>query len=395
MVGKGSVNHNSRKFHAKNTDPERSYLNVEYCNESLQSVYHQLFDEAQQRYNAKQKRADRMIPDYYEKIRSGKQEKLFHEVIVQIGNREDMSAQSENGALAAQVLDEYMREFQKRNPNLRVFSAHLHMDKATPHLHIDFVPFTTGSKRGMDTRVSLKKALAAQGYTGGSRSDTEWNQWVEAEKNALAAVMERHEIQWEKKGTHEKHLSVLEFEKRERAKEVAALESQKTELQERVDDLQEACTQQSEQVEQVEKTLQALRDQQLSVEQVEKVEAKPVPLTGKVMISKQDYETLTTAAQKYVIQEKKEGKIQRLLDAANEKIQELLHTVLELKQTIFGLNQRVANLEGELAQERSFEKRFAAQRMEQENVRLKRENKRFRDILKQHNLLPKNRGIER
>ncbi len=395
MVGKGSVNHNSRKFHAKNTDPERSYLNVEYCNENLQLVYHQLFDEAKQRYNAKQKRADRMIPDYYEKIRSGKQEKLFHEVIVQIGNREDMNAQSENGALAAQVLDEYMREFQKRNPNLRVFSAHLHMDEATPHLHIDFVPFTTGSKRGMDPRVSLKKALAAQGYTDGSRGDTEWNQWVAAEKNALAVVMERHGIQWEKKGTHEKHLSVLDFEKRERAKELAALESQKTELQERVDDLQENYIQQSEQVEQVEKTLQALRDQQLSVEQVEAVEAKPVPLTGKVMISKQDYETLTMAAQKYVVQEKKEGRIQRLLDAANEKIQGLLRTVSELKQTIFGLNQRVANLEGELAQERSFEKRFAAQRMEQENVRLKQENKRFRDILKQHNLLPKNRGIER
>ena len=395
MVGKGSVNHNSRKFHAKNTDPERSYLNVEYCNENLQLVYHQLFDEAKQRYNAKQKRADRMIPDYYEKIRSGKQEKLFHEVIVQIGNREDMNAQSENGALAAQVLDEYMREFQKRNPNLRVFSAHLHMDEATPHLHIDFVPFTTGSKRGMDPRVSLKKALAAQGYTDGSRGDTEWNQWVAAEKNALAVVMERHGIQWEKKGTHEKHLSVLDFEKRERAKELAALESQKTELQEREDDLQENYIQQSEQVEQVEKTLQALRDQQLSVEQVEAVEAKPVPLTGKVMISKQDYETLTMAAQKYVVQEKKEGRIQRLLDAANEKIQGLLRTVSELKQTIFGLNQRVANLEGELAQERSFEKRFAAQRMEQENVRLKQENKRFRDILKQHNLLPKNRGIER
>ena len=263
-----------------------------------------------------------MISDYYEKIRYGKQEKLFHEVIVQIGNREDMNAQSENGALAAQVLDEYMREFQKRNPNLRVFSAHLHMDEATPHLHIDFVPFTTGSKRGMDTRVSLKKALAAQGYTGGSRGDTEWNQWVAAEKDALAVVMERHGIQWEKKGTHEKHLSVLEFEKRERAREVAALESQKTELQERVDDLQENYIQQSEQVEQVEKTLQALRDQQLSVEQVEAVEAKPVPLTGKVMISKQDYETLTTAAQKYVVQEKKEGRLQRLLDAANEKIQE-------------------------------------------------------------------------
>ena len=395
MVGKGSVNHNSRKFHAKNTDPERSDLNIEYCNDRIQDVYHELFDEALERYNAKQKRSDRKIDNYYEKIRSGKQEKPFHEIILQIGNREDMNAQSENGQLASKVLDEYMRDFQKRNPNLRVFSAHLHMDEATPHLHIDFVPFMTGSKRGLDTRVSLKKALEAQGFTGGSRNDTEWNQWVASEKQVLASVMERHGIQWEQKGTHEKHLSVLDYQKQQRAKEVAALESQKTELQERVDDLQENYIQQSEQVEQVEKTLQTLRDQQLSVEQVEAIEAKPVPLTGKVMISKQDYETLTMAAQKYVVQEKKEGKIQRLLDAANEKIRGLLHTVSELKQTIFGLNQRVANLEGELAQERSFEKQFTAQRMEQENVRLKRENKRFRDILKQHNLLPKNRGMER
>ena len=162
-----------------------------------------------------------------------------------------------------------------------------------------------------------------------------------------------------------------------------------------MDDLQENYIQQSEQVEQVEKTLQALRDQQLSVEQVEAVEAKPVPLTGKVMISKQDYETLTMAAQKYVVQEKKEGRLQRLLDTANEKIQSLLHTVSELKQTIFGLNQRVENLEGELAQERSFEKQFAQMQLERENSRLRRENTRLREVLRQHGLLPRNRGQER
>ena len=93
-----------------------------------------------------------------------------------------MSAESENGQLARQILDEYYRGFQERNPNLKVFSAHLHMDEATPHLHIDFVPFTTGSKRGLDTRASLKQALAAQGFKGGTRGDTEWNQWVSAEK---------------------------------------------------------------------------------------------------------------------------------------------------------------------------------------------------------------------
>ena len=229
MVGHGSVNHNSRKFHAKNTDPERSHLNVTYCQENIKAVYHELFDEALERYNAKQTRADRKIEDYYEKIRSGKQEKPFHEIILQVGNKDDMSADSDEGRLALTVLDEYMKAFQERNPNLRVFSAHLHMDEATPHLHIDFVPFTTGSKRGLDTRVSLKQALAAQGFKGGTRGDTEWSQWVRSEKEQLSAVMERHGIEWEDKGTHDKHLSVLDYKKEQRAKEIAALETVKAE----------------------------------------------------------------------------------------------------------------------------------------------------------------------
>ena len=234
-VGKGSVNHNSRKFKAENVDGSRMHLNIDYCNERIQTVYHQLFDEALKRYNEKQTRADRRIPNYYEKIRSGNQEKPFHEIILQIGNKEDMSADSEDGQLAAAVLGEYMSGFQERNPNLRVFSAHLHMDEATPHLHIDFVPFTTGSKRGLDTRVSLKQALAAQGFTGGTRGDTEWSQWVRSEKEQLSAVMERHGIEWEDKGTHDKHLSVMDYKKEQRAKEIAELEAVKAKKQGQVE----------------------------------------------------------------------------------------------------------------------------------------------------------------
>ena len=235
MVGHGSVNHNSRKFHAKNTDPERSHLNVTYCQENIKAVYHELFDEALERYNAKQTRADRRIENYYEKIRSGKQEKPIHEIILQVGNKDDMSADSNEWRLAAVVLDEYMKAFQERNPNLRVFSAHLHMDEATPHLHIDFVPFTTGSKRGLDTRVSLKQALAAQGFKGGTRGDTEWSQWVRSEKEQLSNLMERHGIEWEDKGTHDKHLSVLDYKKGQRAKEIAALETVKAEKESQVE----------------------------------------------------------------------------------------------------------------------------------------------------------------
>ena len=226
MVGKGSVNHNSRKFKAENVDGNRTHLNIDYCNENIKKVYHELFDDALKKYNDKQTRADRKIENYYEKIRNSKQEKPFHELILQIGDKENMSAESEKGELARQILDEYYRGFQKRNPQLKVFSAHLHMDEATPHLHIDFVPFTTGSKRGLDTRVSLKQALSAQGFKGGTRGDTEWNQWVSAEKSALAFVMECHGIEWEHKGTHEKHLSVLDYKKQEREKEIAVLDSQ-------------------------------------------------------------------------------------------------------------------------------------------------------------------------
>lgn len=230
MVGKGSVAHNDRDFTAKNVDKERTQYNIVYCNENLREVYHKLFDDAVDRYNAKQTRNDRKIKSYYDKIRTGKQEKLFHEVIFQIGNMDDMNAQSDNGQLAKTVLDEYMKSFQERNPNLYVFSAHLHMDEATPHLHIDFVPFTTGSKRGLNTRVSLKKALAAQGFEGGTKSLTEWNQWISAEKEKLSEIMLEHGIEWDKKGTHEKHKSVDIFKKEALEKEVEKLEDKKEEL---------------------------------------------------------------------------------------------------------------------------------------------------------------------
>ena len=238
MTGKGSLNHNSRKFHAKNTDPNRTHWNVEYCNEDIKDVYHELFDDALKRYNDKQTRKDRKIDDYYEKIRSGKQEKLFHEVILQIGDKDNMGSETMEGQLAAKILDEYMKGFQERNPTLRVFAAHLHLDEATPHLHIDFIPYVTGSKRGLDTRVSLKQALSSLGFKGGSRSETELNQWVQSEKQKLAMVMRENEIEWDQKGTHEQHLSVLDYKKKVREQEVEELTEHKNLLEHDLHEIQ-------------------------------------------------------------------------------------------------------------------------------------------------------------
>ena len=258
MTGKGSLNHNSRKFHAKNTDPNRTHWNVEYCNEDIKDVYHELFDDALKRYNDKQTRKDRKIDDYYEKIRSGKQEKLFHEVILQIGDKDNMGSETMEGQLAAKILDEYMKGFQERNPTLRVFAAHLHLDEATPHLHIDFIPYVTGSKRGLDTRVSLKQALSSLGFKGGSRSETELNQWVQSEKEKLAMVMRENEIEWDQKGTHEQHLSVLDYKKKVREQEVEELTEHKNLLEHDLHDISECVDEIQKEKEQAEKERDAV-----------------------------------------------------------------------------------------------------------------------------------------
>ena len=142
-----------------------------------------------------------------------------------------MAVGTDEGDLAVKVLNGYVKDFQKRNPTLRVFSCYLHQDEATPHLHIDFIPYVTGWKgKGMNTRVSLKQALKSLGFQGGNKHDTELNQWINHEKEVLAEIAKQYGIEWEQKGTHEEHLDVYNFKKKERKKEVQKLEQEKESL---------------------------------------------------------------------------------------------------------------------------------------------------------------------
>ena len=273
MIGAGSLAHNRRDFIAENVDPDRVHLNICYQNENLKQVYKELFDESVERYNVG-KRKDRQITNYYEKIRQGKQEKLFHEVIFQIGNCEDMAAGTPDGELAVKVLDEYIQDFQKRNPTLRVFSCCLHQDEATPHLHIDFVPYVTGWKgKGMDTRVSLKQALKSLGFQGGNKHDTELNQWINHEKEVLAEIAREHGIEWEQKGTHEEHLDVYNFKKKERKKEVQALEQEKEYLTAENEGLTSQIAEIKAEIKMLEEEKnQAQKDKEMAEQRAEKAE---------------------------------------------------------------------------------------------------------------------------
>lgn len=351
MSGDGVVAHNRRTYIAENVDQTRTHLNIEYCYTPIEQAYHELFDEAQAEYNAKQKRKDRRIENYYEKICNGDQEKPFYEVIFQVGNKDDMGAASENGALAKEILDKFYHSFLERNPQLHVYSAHLHMDEATPHLHIDFIPFTTGSKRGLSTRVSLKQALADQGITGEGRSLTERDLWVQKEKKALAEIMLEHGIEWEQKGEHKEHLSVLEFKREKRKEELAELEQ----------------------------SIERVQQKRVSIKAVEQIETKPLPLTSKVAVDKEDFQNLVTAAQKFVVQEKQEIRLKRLLKDAKK-------TISDLKAKVDSLVAELDSVKGELAQYRSTRGQLRTTELEQDNDYLRRKIRTYEEVISRNNL---------
>ena len=226
MNGEGSIGHNTRRFIADNVDASRTPNNITLINEDIKQAYHKLFDKALKEYNAKQKRKDRQIKSYYDKISRSKQEKLFYEVIVQIGNRDDTGVGSSSAEVVTWVLKDYVKKFQLRNPQLYVIGAYIHLDEETPHLHLNFIPWVSGCTRGLETKTSLKAALATRGFVSEGKGNTEWKQWAEAEKDDLALIMSRYGIDLKKEDTHNKHLSVLDYKKQERAKEVAALEEE-------------------------------------------------------------------------------------------------------------------------------------------------------------------------
>ena len=240
MMGHGSIRHNNREFTAANVDRERSGQNIVFVNEDLKQTYNNLFGEALEAYNAGKKKTRDKIQDYYEHIRKSKQEKLFHETIFQIGNLNDCGCGMEGGQRAAEALTEFAKTFQERNPHLHVFNMVLHMDEATPHLHVDYIPVATEQTRGLSVRVSMKQALKQQGFTGIGRKQTEWKTWMDREKDALTEIALRHEFEIISLGSNLRHMDLPEY--RAAIQGAEAVQEQTAAATQELTDLQEQKT---------------------------------------------------------------------------------------------------------------------------------------------------------
>ncbi|MCR4646420.1 MAG: plasmid recombination protein [Oscillospiraceae bacterium] len=216
-----NVDHSNRKFIAPNVDRTRVHLNVSYVQQDVEDAYRELFGAAVAAYNEKQKQKCRRIEDYYQHIANGKREEAFYEAIIQFGDSKTAPCGSDAGEIAKQMLDEYIRSFRERNPNLYIFNAVMHLDEASPHLHINFIPFyTKGRSNGLEKGVSMKAALDEQGFTGSNFKENRLVAWEESERTFMEEILHRHGYVREDKQAHYAHMSVDEYKSAKEAQNI-------------------------------------------------------------------------------------------------------------------------------------------------------------------------------
>ena len=286
--GKGHLTHNNRGFICNNAVPERTAWNRIYIQEPLKDAYEKCFGQALRDYNSAQKRKDRQKADYLKEIEnSGNKEKTFYENIVQIGKKEDTPVVDENGNLtedaktAIEILEQYAKTFQERNPNLYLFNCVMHLDEATPHLHIDYIPVAHGYKKGMETRNSLTKAFQQMGFAKAvSRKQNETVAWQERERKYLTELCRERGIDIEVLGIQRDNLSLPEYkavmrEVEELEQQAEALDSQNKALEQQNDNLAQRASELAAQAQEMEihNNELVLQAQELT-EQIEKAEEK-------------------------------------------------------------------------------------------------------------------------
>lgn len=217
--GKGSQLHNRRGYESigraipDHIDQSRTQENVTLVDIPIKQAYDELFGEALAAYNAKQKRADRKIASYYDHVKGLKTgEKLFYEDVVQWGSKEDFTNEKTRQT-AKKCLIEYVNGFEKRNPNIKLIGAYIHMDEASPHLHLDYIPHAHGYKRGLSVRNSFSRALHEMGFEQDpeTRKDNAAVQWKKHERAVFGDICAAHGLEVEEERASRGSLSVDEY----------------------------------------------------------------------------------------------------------------------------------------------------------------------------------------
>lgn len=360
--GKGSLSHNNREFTAKNIDSSRTPNNIVFVQQALSDAYHQLFDEAVEKYNARQKRKDRKIGDYFEHlfnrppgksfIVNANKQKCFYEHLVYIGTKKDSGIGTPDAEITKECLREYMEGFQERNPNFYVFNAVMHLDESTPHLHIDYIP-VGHFKNGLEVRNAKNKALEEMNFGKDAKAN---NRWRLAEWDILKNICNAHGIEIsEPKKSRGYSYTVEEY----------------GEYQDRINALNAEIERLTAERDETVAEFEKLAKKKVNIGEIESIEAKESVFGKKVTLSKEDYDKLSDTAKKYVAMEKNIKKLKKERDTAVQELGAVM--------------QKFEAVSSELSEYKKKEENahyLSRKKLNAEAQRIKREDQLSRDLQK-------------
>ena len=360
--GKGSLSHNNREFTARNIDSSRTPNNIVFVQQALSDAYHQLFDEAVEKYNARQKRNDRKIHNYFEHlfnrlpsksvITGTNKQKSFYEHLVYIGTRKDTGVGTPDAEITTECLREYMEGFQARNPNLYVFNAVLHLDESTPHLHINYIPvghFT----RGLEVRNAKNKALEEMGFGNDAKSNDLWRR---SEWDILKNICNAHDIGIsEPKKSRGYSYTVEEYG--EHQDRINALNAE----------IERLTAERDEAVAEFEK----VSKKKVKLTEIDSVETDKTVFGGKVTVSQEDWENVSDLAKKEVASQKQTKKLRKERDEAVQERDKLKTQLAAVSSELSEYKKKEEN-----------KRYFSREKQNAEAQRIKREEQLFRDLQK-------------
>lgn len=431
-----SYKHNNREITSGNKDIDlnRQKENIFYVQggKNLREWVNQEFASAVEKYNAKQKRSDRKIDDMYEKLLKDKKVTLEREFITQVGEKADFwngdgSRNEENWNKAKEIMDQYAKTFQERNPNFKVYNMALHLDESSPHLHVNYLPVYHAS-RGLEKRVSWEKAAKEQGIepTIGTKKRvnketgeieeyqgvivSQFQKWRDQETDYIEQLLQEHKIERHIVGSHA-HMSVEEYkdmqielqETEQKMNDMALIGSK---LTFKADDKRKEIRTLSEEYEAIEYEYEQLEEKlNKTNKEIEEVEEKLQ--AAKELVADVEHSKFGSGVEKIPVKEKKDmlGRstgmvVIEVTKSRWEEVAKAAMTTEVLKRENSSLKDKNKSLEGQnkfLGKDKEDLKREnkALQKenkdLSKENSNLKKENTRFRNIIERVKTLCKER----
>ena len=275
---KTNIRHNNRELTEKefrsdahkHIKREKSKYNIQIFKRDIKDVYHELFDDALNTYNAKQKRKDRKIDDYYKHVQKSKNLDLQREFIVTVGNKADWEKlRFEEKQEVGEALARYVRDFNERHDNMTIYNAIVHLDESgAPHAHFNVVPTATGYKNGLAVQPSFRKALEQEGFGPSGRE--QFKAFRDAEIHRLHEFV--HEIGIERKAGQtndikdmREYKDAMEYIENRKSSQIVKMQREEQAHEEKMRELDERLKQQEEKIQKRDEAFEASKRQQARI----------------------------------------------------------------------------------------------------------------------------------